>query len=152
MKFVSQIIDMFFDACRRPTPVTELLPSNETIRGECTSRETIFSNQVIAAGTSKSSSQGSLYSGKISSSLECWLKHRPYLQVSLSLSLSHNAWDFAMWFSNFKFSFFFFLTSFHLVLFTVTQKFMLMYFYHYFISLLLIFWVYNTPFSLLHVF
>ena len=69
--------------------MTELLPSNETIRGECTSRETIFSNQVIAAGTSKSSSQGSLYSGKIPSSLECWLKHRPYLQVSLSLS--HNA-------------------------------------------------------------
>ena len=87
MKFVSQIIDMFFDACRRPTPVTELLPSNETIQGECTSRATIFSNQVIAAGTSKSSSQGSLYSGKIPSSLECWLKHRPYLQVSLSLSL-----------------------------------------------------------------
>ncbi|XP_050282604.1 uncharacterized protein LOC126723302 isoform X6 [Quercus robur] len=51
----------------RPTPVTELLPSNETI-------------QVIAAGTSKSSSQGSLYLGKISSSLECWLKHRPHLQ------------------------------------------------------------------------
>ena len=68
--------------------MTELLPSNETIRGECTSRETIFSNQVIAAGTSKSSSQGSLYSGKIPSSLECWLKHRPYLQVSLSLSLT----------------------------------------------------------------
>ena len=34
MKFVSQIIDTFFDACRRPTPVTELLPSNETIQGE----------------------------------------------------------------------------------------------------------------------
>ena len=59
--------------------MTELLPSNETIQGECTSRETIFSNQVIAAGTSKSSSQGSLYKGKISSSLEC-------LQVPLSLN------------------------------------------------------------------
>ena len=89
MKFVSQIIDMFFDACSRPTPVTEFLPSNETRQGECTSRETIFSNQVIAAGTSKkviaagtskSSSQGSLYLGKISSSLEC-------LQVPLSLSM-----------------------------------------------------------------
>ena len=76
--------------------MTELLPSNETIQGECTSRETIFSNQVIAAGTSKkviaagtskSSSQGSLYLGKISSSLECWLKHGPYLQVSLFLSM-----------------------------------------------------------------
>ena len=75
MKFASQIIDMFFDACRRPTPVTELLPSNET-------------KQVIAAGPSKSSSQGSISLGKISSSLECWFKHRPYLQVSLSLSLS----------------------------------------------------------------
>ena len=89
-KFVSQIIDRFFDVCRRPTPVTKLLPSNETIQGESTSRETIFSNQVIAAGTSKSSSQGSIYLGKISSSLECWFKHRPYLQVSLSLSLSLN--------------------------------------------------------------
>ena len=89
MKFVSQIIDMFFDACRRPAPMTQLLPSNETIQGECTSRETIFSNQVIAAGTSKNSSQGSLYKGKISSSLECWLKHGSCLQVlSLSLSLS----------------------------------------------------------------
>ena len=107
MKFVSQIIDMFFDACRRPTPVTELLPSNETIRGECTSRETIFSNQVIAAGTSKSSSQGSLYLGKISSSLECWLKHRTYLQVSLSRSLSI-ARVTVMWLSNFAFRFFFF--------------------------------------------
>ena len=74
--------------------MTKLLPSNETIQGECTSRETIFSNQVIAhsqkkviaAGTSKSSSQGSIYLGKISSSLECWFKHRPYLQVSLSLN------------------------------------------------------------------
>ena len=88
MKFVSQIIDMFFDACRRPTPVTELLPSNETIQGERTSRETIFSNQVIAAGTSKSSSQGSLYIDKISSKLECWLKHGSYLQVPLSLSFN----------------------------------------------------------------
>ena len=88
--------------------MTELLPSNETIRGECTSRETIFSNQVIAAGTSKSSSQGSLYSGKIPSSLECWLKHRPYLQVSLSLSLSLNAQGLAMGLSNFAFTFFFF--------------------------------------------
>ena len=76
--------------------MTELLPSNETIQGECTSRETIFSNQVIAAGTSKSSSQGSLYIGKISSSLECWLKHGPYLQVPLSLSLSLNARGLAM--------------------------------------------------------
>ena len=75
--------------------MTEFLPSNETRQGECTTRETIFSNQVIAAGTSKkviaagtskSSSQGSLYLGKISSSLECWLKHRTYLQVFLSLS------------------------------------------------------------------
>ena len=136
MKFVSQIIDMFFDACRRPTAVTELLPSNETIQGECTSRETIFSNQVIAAGTSKSSSQGSLYSGKIPSSLECWLKHRPYLQVSLSLSLTmHEILPCGSLILNLVF---FLLTSFHLVLFTVTQKFMLMYFYHYFISLLLI--------------
>ena len=44
-----------------------VLPNNETIQEECTSRET-FSNQVIAAG------------------LECWLK--PNVQVSLSLSLS----------------------------------------------------------------
>ena len=44
-----------------------VLPNNETIQEECTSRET-FSNQVIGAG------------------LECWL--RPNLQVSLSLSLS----------------------------------------------------------------
>ncbi|XP_050282592.1 uncharacterized protein LOC126723297 isoform X2 [Quercus robur] len=72
--------DLHYHSRWRPTPVTELLPSNETIQGECTSRETIFSNQVIAAGTSKSSSQGSLYLGKISSSLECWLKHGPYLQ------------------------------------------------------------------------
>ena len=127
---------MFFDACRRPTPVTELLPSNETIRGECTSRETIFSNQVIAAGTSKSSSQGSLYLGKISSSLECWFNHGPYLQVSLSLSLSIAR---AMWLSNFAFSYFFiylFFTYFHLVFFTVTQKYMLTYFYHSFINLI----------------
>ena len=89
MKFGSQIIDMYFDACRRPTPVTKLLPSNETIQGECTSRETIFSNQVIAAGTSKSSRQGPIHLGKISSSLECWPEHGPYLQVSLSLSLSY---------------------------------------------------------------
>jgi len=68
--------------------VTKLLPSDETIQGECTSRETIFSNQVIAAGTSKSSRQGSIYLGKISSSLECWLNHGPYLQVSLSLSIA----------------------------------------------------------------
>ena len=88
MKFGSQIIDMFFDAYRRPAPVTKLLTSNETIQGECTSRETIFSNQVIAAGTSKSSSQGSIYLGKISTRLECWFNHGPYLQVSLSLSLS----------------------------------------------------------------
>ena len=88
MKFGSQIIDMFFDACRGPTPVTKLLPSNETIQGECTSREAIFSNQVIAAVTSKSSRQGSINLGKISSSLKCWINHEPDLQVSLSLSLN----------------------------------------------------------------
>ena len=86
MKFVSQITDMFFDTCRRPTPTPKLPPSNETIHGECTTLETIYSNQVIAAGTSKSSSRGSIYLGKISSSLECWFKHRTFLQVSLSLS------------------------------------------------------------------
>ena len=93
----------------------KLLPSNETIQGECTSRETIFSNQVIAAGTSKSSSQGSLYLGKISSSLECWFKHRPYLQVSLSLSLSQLykpcgslILHLAFFFYLFLFSFFFY--------------------------------------------
>ena len=41
-----------------------VLPNNETIQEECTSRET-FSNQLIVAG------------------LECWLK--PNLQVSVSL-------------------------------------------------------------------
>ena len=103
----------------------KLLPSNETIQWECTSRETIFSNQVIAAGTSKNSSRRSIYLEKISSSLECWPEHGPYLQVSLSLSLCliyhHNnqsillkqkphirARDFAMWHSNFAFRFFFF--------------------------------------------
>ena len=122
MKFVSQIIDMFFDACRRPTAVTELLPSNETIQGECTSRETIFSNQVIAAGTSKSSSQGSLYLGKISSSLECWLKHRPHLQVSLSLSLSLPMHKVLLCGSLILLLVFIFLTSFHLVFFYCYPK------------------------------
>ena len=67
-----------------------LLRYNETIQEESTSRET-FSNQVIAAGTSKNSSRRSIYLGKISSSLECWPEHGPYLQVSLSLSLSYTA-------------------------------------------------------------
>ena len=58
--------NMVFDTCRRPNPMPMVLPNNETIQKECTSRET-FSNQVISAG------------------LECWLK--PNLQVSLSLSL-----------------------------------------------------------------
>ena len=69
-----------------------LLRNNETIQEESTSRET-FSNQVIAAGTSKNSSPGSINLGlsfgngqcgsKMSGSLECWFK--PYLQVSLFL-------------------------------------------------------------------
>ena len=68
-----------------------LLRNNETILEESTSRET-FSNQVIAAGTSKNSSPGSSNLGlsfgngqcgsKMSGSRECWFK--PYLQVSLS--------------------------------------------------------------------
>ena len=74
----------------------KLLLSNGTIQEECTSRETLFSNHAIAAGTLNNSSQGSNYLGipfvnghcgsEISSCLECW--YRPYLQVSLSLSLS----------------------------------------------------------------
>ena len=116
---------MIFYACRRLTPMPKLLPSNETIQWECTSRETIFSNQVIAAGTSKNSSRRSIYLGKISSSLECWPEHGPYLQVSLSLSLSNippqqsiniiraetsyeSARGSAMWHFNFAFRFFFF--------------------------------------------
>ena len=71
MKFVSQIIHMIFYACRRLTPMPKLLLSDETIQGECTSRETISSNLVIAAGTSKNSSRRSIYLGKILSSLEC---------------------------------------------------------------------------------
>ena len=101
----------------------KLLPSDETIQGECTSRETIFSNQVIAAGTSKNSSRRSIYLGKISSSLECWPEHGPYLQVSLSLSnippqqsiniikaeTSYgSARGSAMWHFNFAFRFFLF--------------------------------------------
>ena len=57
---------MVFDTCRRPNPMPMVLPNNETIQEECTSRER-FSSHVIAAG------------------LECWLK--PNLQVPLSLSL-----------------------------------------------------------------
>ena len=74
----------------------KLLLSNGTIQEECTSRETLFSNHAITAGTSNNSSRGSNYLGipfvnehcesEISSCLECW--YRPYLQVSLSLSLS----------------------------------------------------------------
>ena len=86
---------MFYDTCRRLDPDTMrmLLPNNETIQEECTSRET-FSNQVIAAGISKNSSRGSInlgipfgngqYGSKMSGHLECWFK--PYLQVSLSFS------------------------------------------------------------------
>ena len=71
-----------------------LLRYNETIQEESTSRET-FSNQVIAAGTSKNSRPGSINLGlsfgngqcgsKMSGSRECWFK--PYLQVSLFLHL-----------------------------------------------------------------
>ena len=50
---------MCFDTCRRFNPMPMLLPSTETIQEESTSRET-FSNQVIAAGTSKNSSRGSI--------------------------------------------------------------------------------------------
>ena len=49
---------MCFDTCRRFNPMPMLLPCTETIQEESTSRET-FSNQVIAAGTSKNSSRGS---------------------------------------------------------------------------------------------
>nr|POE79191.1 disease resistance-like protein csa1 [Quercus suber] len=41
----------------------KLLLSNGTIQEECTSRETLFSNHAIAAGTSNNSSRGSNYLG-----------------------------------------------------------------------------------------
>nr|POE69813.1 disease resistance-like protein csa1 [Quercus suber] len=77
-----------FSQERWSNPMPKLLLSNGTIQEECTSRETLFSNHAIAAGTSNNSSQGSNYLGipfvnehcgsEISSCLECW--YRPYLQ------------------------------------------------------------------------
>ena len=96
LNVIDKKFELFFDTCSRPHAMRmpKLLPSNaiqEKIQEKCTPE--IHSN---AVGTSRNSDRSPIYLGipffngqcgsKMSSSLESWFK--PYLQVSLSLSLS----------------------------------------------------------------